>query len=60
MEYIDGQNAMVVKLDYRLVSLMGRINLTELVHRNGFPTTDIIILVSMLIQQYLLMVSNRV
>lgn len=51
---------MVVKLDDRLVSLMGRINLTELVHRNGFPTTDIIILVSMLIQQYLLMGSNRV
>lgn len=54
MEYKDGQNAMVVKLDDRLVSLMERIYLTELVHRNGFTTTDIIILLFILIQQYLL------
>ena len=36
MEYKDGQNAMFVKLDDRLVSLMGRIYLTELVHRMAF------------------------
>lgn len=54
MEYKDGQNAMVVKLNDRLVSLMERIYLTELVHRNGFTTTDIIILLFILIQQYLL------
>lgn len=54
MEYKDGQNGMVVKLNDRLVSLMERIYLTELVHRNGFTTTDIIILLSILIQQYLL------
>lgn len=54
MEYKDGQNAMVVKLNDRLVSLMERIYLTELVHRNGFTTTDIIILLSILIRQYLL------